>query len=386
MFILTLLFLHTAYLNPAGPQILVNRNNGLIFNLVNNVLIAENNLEFPLFLKYKFPKLNSSNLVSNCDLKSHNVRAIEAVRTKIYDEVFKNFDLYLGNMSDSSQVRDFAHSLVHNSRKRTKRAFRYLADGYLTLSGWSEKKLKNLKIWSKDHFNQTNQRINELGIMLEHEGKALSNLQRKLCRKLNVNPADHFELAASQTINKVALDLNAVQQGNLPLTVSNSFLRDFCITHFKQNQLSRFCSRNIRKIFDVTDSRMILDKNKSEIVVEVKVSVPSTPKVEYFVYKVDTIPIFLSAYKFPKQANVRPLFLVVNRETTKIEKLLSFEASSCDKFRKFHVCRNRATPVESLCARQTWQEIPDPMLCDMIEIPTNTSCFSKRFGHSFVII
>ena len=387
MFILTLLFLHTAHPNPAGIQhsLIINKNNGLIFKQVNNVLIAENNFEFPLFLKYKFPQLNSSHLVSNCDLKAHNVKAIEDVRSKIYNDIFTNFDIFLGNTSDSSKVRDFAHSLVHNSRKRTKRAFRYLADGYLTLSGWSENKLKNLKVWSEDHFNQTNQRINKIGIMLEHEGKALSNLQRKLCKKLNVNPADHFELAASQTISKLALDLNTVQQGNLPLTVSKSFLRDFCITNFKQNRLSNFCLGNLRKLFDVTDSKMIFDKNKSEIVIELSVSVPSTPKVEYFVYKVDTIPIFLSANQYPKQASVPRLYLVVNNEKPKIEKLLLFKTSTCDNFQQFRVCRDRATPVESLCARQTWQDIPDPTLCDLTEIPTKTTCFSKRFGHSFVI-
>ena len=49
MFILSFLFLHPAYLNPAGPQhsFVVNKNNGLIFKQVSNVIIAENN--FPLF-------------------------------------------------------------------------------------------------------------------------------------------------------------------------------------------------------------------------------------------------------------------------------------------------------------------------------------------------
>ena len=386
MLLLILSFLFVLKFTHSEPAngLVINPTNGIIFHRTESVIIAETYSKFSLFIEYSLPQLNVTHLSSNCGLRGHNIRAVEDIREQIYEDLYNELNLTLAGEVEVTQLHDFAHSLMHKP-KRHKRAFKYLTENYWTLSGWTEDRLASIERWTNGTLSATQTRLNDMGVILNRQSKALGELQHKLCAKVNVDPAAYFELAVTEILSKLEIDLSVAEQGILPLSVTADFLADFCKVHFRQNRDSKLCLGNSRKLFEVQSSNLSLDTKRAAIVVGLEVLFPSTPKLEYDIFRVSSIPVFRADVPYPIQVRIPSLYFIVNVDNKNFEDTLLFSGDSCAKHGKTKICSELADVADNLCLRQTWFGKVSPDMCQSVQLRTNSTCFSRRLKHSFVL-
>ena len=359
----------------------VFQHSGLIFQQRERVIISEGPITFNVNIRYLFPTLNISKL-SECNVKQKKIKEIEELRASLFDSVLSEFHLFLGQNTSSKDVEIFSHAILYDHR-RSRRAFRYLSDNYFTLSGWTEKSLHDLKSWSSGFFNTTTDRVNQMSVLLNQESDALSDFELKLCNSERSEPEIDFKRALGQTLAKMSADLSQAEDGSLPLSVSDTFLVEFCEKHFRQNSNSKICQLNIRPLLNVVDTTLFFDDKVSSIILGLNIEIPNTPVLEYEVLHFGSIPIFIGQQAF--QVSLSNSFLVVNTENHEHEESVTFDARTCEKRGRFKICSERSRPRNEFCLRVAWKTKSLPKDCQLTPVPGHHTCFWHKITDGYVI-
>ena len=223
---------------------------GIILETVEDTLLAERTLEFPLKLEIPLPKIDLDQ-IQDCNHNPQQVSIMSSVRKDIKRSILTNFHQVMQNAVHSGELKDFAETIkTHNTvistikthrgkrASRNRRAFKYLSDDFVTLSGWTESKLLKQRTWSKNHFNITKRRIDSLGIAVQANTKGLETIREILCEQRGLTIEQYeleFQAQFGETMSFVALQMSQLENGDLPSAVTHDFIQDYCLMHFTHN-------------------------------------------------------------------------------------------------------------------------------------------------------
>ena len=278
--------------------------NGIFLETVDEVILVKQDLKFDLNLVLKLP--NVSSLVPKrsewCDFQESDVQLLQRSTADFDVKLKELFHQFMTTAEGPEHLKDFSEDikspetsqeLLHS---RTRRSFQYL-NHYWTLSGWTENQLRKKTKWTEGLFNQTNKRIDSLGVTVEREAQTIDDITHQICSNSLIQAKEAIELAAraafSDFVNHLALQLELLQTGLLPSAVTNQFLHDFCAAHFQQNRESLFCSKvNIRRMLLSRLKKIGYDTQKQNVVIVIRITAPETDIRSHKILKVSTIPIF----------------------------------------------------------------------------------------------
>ena len=261
------------------------------------------------------------------------------------------------SMSDNERrlMRTLKEMNERNGRRK-RRSFQYLADGYLTLSGWSEQKFSDERRWSKNHFADSNKRITSMGIAINKTADSLERISLILCEQ---NQEFELELLLLETkleilqqLKYISMQITQADMGILPNSVPNAFLNDFCRKHFKSSQESKFCSIvNVRELFKTKPESVYITKDFESIKFVMRIEVPETAVLKHAIYKIDKLPVH-------DQVGYQTRTYILNLDVSYVGVLLPEEESQgervvgfvdCLDDGNYVSCNKRIDPIQSKC-------------------------------------
>ena len=413
---------------------------GIVLESVDDVLLSTGSTEFPMIFKVKFPKMDVS-LDPSCSLstqsqnlwKEMHKRIITSLAGQMHEIVMGNhteselnhwLELlmannnralaserhrreqpdkapYLENSAEKSEIyKASATNKTNESHERQRRSFRYFKEGYWLHSSWTEDKFDKISVWSENHFQALNKRIDNNGIALNITLNSLKNIETDICRLMSQNWESAFQNLRMSLLLSLGNLLELIKDakvGIIPGSIPDNFFADFCIAHFRPNPYSDFCSRvNVRTLFNVKLQEVIIGENL-KIGLKMKVNVPNTDRKPHKIFRIRTIPVFsgLSQNSTTKnrklihRALIRTPIKYVGVQTTKLttnfEGLVGFESSGCINLISHHICFERALESDERCLEGLLVDQQLRSECQVEHAYSKTSCISRRTPSGTII-
>jgi len=399
-----------------GPDVQVTQT-GLVFEKVDDTLLSEREIHFPLKIEIPLPLLNAEN-VPECDYNPQQLSVMAAIGSSIKRSILHNFHLVMQNSISSKQLKDFAssikmkttmvhviaknragRSLRHRRALRLRRSFQYLADDYITLSGWTESRLAKQRNWSRSHFNITKRRIDDLGVAVKANTKGIEVIHGILCDQKGLSVQEYeleFQLQYAETLSYVALQMAQLENSELPMAVTQEFVHDFCITHFRQNKKSKFCDLvNSRSLFTCKLKSVFLDKTLENVILNVHVSTPDTAVSTHTIMRVNTIPVFENNalnisyreahnYAWSLQTSIGYIGMA---QTLHGNQTIAFDRLGCSSRKGSIVCSQRAREMDTACLVNILEKNHAGIArtCRFHKVTTDIKCFSSRIQTGIVL-
>ena len=367
----------------------------MVLEKSDTTILSQNDKQFDLHLIFPFPVIPIENN-SQCKVSAESIMVMKNVRnhakrvlvSRLHNamakadsslDVLRSFDQLTNyNIEDMTSWE----KLGHEEALRQKRALQYL-NKYWTLSGWSENMFRKQSRWNKEHFEKTSRRITDLGIAIEQEKKTIQHFKNIMCKSAE-DLADGLETFSviqtfSRSIRDVALQIQFAENGLLPNIVTGHFLKDFCITHFRQNSESQFCNKvNLRRMFRPTLKNIGMSPRNESIIVSLKVVYPETDVRLHQIYKVNILPIFDNLNRV-LSLDLGTQYLAMTLERSRV--VLGY--TRCDLSYDHVICNQRADVNDQTCLRNTVKK-NDTDVCFFKSRPSNDKCFYIRLQDGII--
>lgn len=446
------------FINAANNHIYVF-GSGVILERTDRVLLSEHKLRFNLELNYPLPTIRGNLPNSTCFASAERLDYIKTVHKRVKESIMIQFKQVMTQASTSKDIVHFvnkyiAKSLVESksatrlvgvndtvvsqaemraqrkavrtinerlgkvvknlsdlnkkrseiARSRKKRAFQYLSK-YWTLSGYVEDKFKGDRKWSENHFVNTNNRIDNLGVTIEKEANLINHVSHTMCMneaefQLNFEEAEIARTIAD-SIKVIASDIQLIENGFLPHAINKSFTDDFCQLHFKQSMDSEFCRIvNIRELFSSQLMSIRFDEENDGIVIKLEVSVPETDVKSHNVYRINRVPVFAKNVSQPvisAETNTIDTFeawtLITDADYLAVSADFNADYQSavafrnCYNFKDHFVCQKRANILDERCLSAIFKsdQIAIDGYCNFSKRVANLDCFFKKLEHGIVV-
>ena len=280
------------------------------------------------------------------------------------------------------------------TKNRNRRSFKYLANGFFTLSGWDENQFGKIRKYTEDHFNQTQKRIDSQGITIIKEYRALNDIALRLCmEELEVAKtiyAIEVQMAVLQMTLKVLKDMEEIRRGTLPFSISTNFLKDFCSLHFKQNADSRVCeSPHLRELFKSSLQGAHYDTISNALIIDALIEAPQAEKRSYRNFQINTIPFFLKQVNpmMTKKLVTNLKYYSVLEGSPKGLGSIGFEAMQCTSKGDLLICMQKTFNQEVLCIQQITLRNSTAIeeTCKYEESSTLVTCMAKRLSFGVLV-
>ena len=389
---------------------------GIILENKNDVLLSTGSTEFPMIFRLAFPKMDIS-LDPNCKLdqqsltlwKGMHERIIQSLAGQMHnivmgnhtEEELEHFLQLLMNNSDLTEKRERRSNSFEASKadhidkiqQRHRRSFRYFRDGYWLHSSWTEQKFDDIREWSENHFSALNRRIDSNGVALNITLNSLKNIEQDICKLMTQNwetALQNLRMSLLLSLGNLVDLIKNAKLGIIPGSIPDAFFHDFCVSHFRPNPYSDFCTRvNIRTLFNVKLEEVILGENL-KIGLRMKVSIPNTDRKPHRIFRVRTVPVFSgliqnttsTSRKLIHRALLRtPLKYIgvqTSSMTTNFEGLVGFESSGCVNLADHHICFERALESDEKCLQGLLVDQQYSNECYIEHAYGSTTCISRK--------
>ena len=177
------------------------------------------------------------------------------------------------------------------------RSFQYLEDGYLSLSGWTETQLKNLKAQFTtangqllDDYSKTHQ------VVQAHE-RVIEHISHLMCIQHMETLEDEFEALVTRSFitqfTEIGAQLDKLESGLVPSALNQTYLLSLCDRFLRPYPDSSFCQEvTLRDLFHTKMRTAYLDKQIGAIVLYFTMNFSETPSVSHKIYKIHILPVF----------------------------------------------------------------------------------------------
>lgn len=295
----------------------------------------------------------------------------------------------------STDVSREKRAVEHN--KRQKRSFDYLRKGYWTLSGYTEASFREMRVWEKDHFKETQNEIAADGIAIQKEGAEVQMIAEKLCQE-EIEVAEEmftiqYQIMLLEITRKTLDEMALFDNGKLPNTIEQDFIRDFCEVHFTQNRDSTICeSEHLRDLFHTSLVGTQFDKAANSLIIQAKVSVPDAEKAHYRVFKVNSIPVFIPIAKPTDPIQTRQVILNIEyfaalESAPNGKGAIGFVKGSCEKFGEIVVCSSKTYNDQIDCIESITTQNKNEIAatCEIQVSKSRTTCVAERYDHGIIV-
>ena len=393
--------------------------NGLILENTDQVLLVQHQTTFDLHLVSLLPELHT-NFSSRCDqddivketiqdevgevkkmmirlfnqfMTSGRAQAVEDIQS-FCDDLTRSVENFQHNTTEDRHVMTSLIAHTYQTISRRRRALQYLRTHW-TLSGWTEDQLAMTKHWTANHFEQTNQRINSLGLIIKHNHRDIQNVANALCKVDNAVQLNtlqmHVTRAMIQYFEHITAQLEVIEQGQLPSSVTNEFLMDYCTLHFRQNRNSTFCETvSLRRLFSTKLKSLGIDRATKSIVITVEVEAPESEVTAHETFLVTTIPILKSRgngttnHRYDSWSLVTGSQVVAASTETGALELVAFK--QCNYVMDHYQCQRRASSLDENCLRASLTNTKNiGEYCFHERRTVATDCVFKRLQYGILV-
>ena len=281
--------------------------------------------------------------------------------------------------------------------KREKRSFDYLRKGYWTLSGYTEASFRQMRVWETNHFKETQNEIAADGIAIQKEGAEVQMIAEKLCQE-EIEVAEEmftiqYQIMLLEITRKTLDEMALFDNGKLPNTIEQDFIRDFCEVHFTQNRDSTICeSEHLRDLFHTSLVGTQFDKAANSLIIQAKVSVPDAEKAHYRVFKVNTIPVFIPIANPTDPIQTKQVILNIEyyaalESSPNGKGAIGFIQGSCEKFEEIVVCSSKTYNDQIDCIESITTQNKNEIAktCEIQISKSRTTCVAERYDHGIIV-
>ena len=254
---------------------------GIIFSQDNSIIFSGPGTDkVTLHLGMAMPKIKIDEKISCLseapEESNHALELLsEKVKVWILDLMERNLDRNIST--------DFLNEMVDENKKdiiaRSRRSFKYLSDGYFLLSSWTENELEKNYHYTDNLFQRIKGSLNQMRFKISESNENIKTLTSFICRenrKISLWEAmTNIKLSFLDFIKSVSQQVELAQIGTVPSTVKYDVLKDSCLRTIRQNVESKICDLiNLRTFFITTFKKLLLDQNKSSLILEIELNIP----------------------------------------------------------------------------------------------------------------
>ena len=383
---------------------------GAILEKSHDTLLSNEETNFDFLLRIAMPSLNiTENSGCELDQSEKGFDAWKRMHSKMVElishEMFYTLALNISENKIHSFVDKLMKSkdnekLLNSARSRKRRALEYAKEGYFFLSSWTEDRLKNLTEWSNGHFSKVNSRIDRNVLALNATLGSLKSVQSNLCKLMKIElwqALESLRLSLILSLTNLIETVHEAKNSFLPALISDEFLTDFCISHFRPNSNSKFCENtNIRSLFTVSLEGVIFGDSLT-VGLKMKVTIPTTDSKPHQIFRVRYIPVIskienqnnsTTRKALYKHTLIKNSIAYVGIQTSghikNFEGLIGFSSLGCEWDRGINICHERAYVSDEKCVENLiFRGISEE--CQIETRQSRTDCVSHKLDEGTVV-
>ena len=267
---------------------------------------------------------------------------------------------------------------------REKRTFTYVSDGYFLLSSWTENKFDASYTYNTNMFTNIKGSLSNLKVRITKNSQLLKSMAELVCRenrRVDIEEKlNSIKLTYLDFVKSLSTQINEAQLGFMPTLIDYNILLDLCRKAVQQHPDSQICKLiNLRQFFQIRFNKLLMDKTRSALVLEIQIKLPKFPTERYKGYRVHTVPLFRKNNTVELQSNVQTIGV------SESGNVVAF--TNCVDKSQIYYCTHQLGVSVSQCHAQLFFDTNfiNQNYCLFRVIRTNMTCFVKRIEQGLII-